>query len=97
MMKQEILTMSQKDIKRLHVIQKVVEKSVKQVEAAKVLNLSDRQVRRLQRRVEQQGASGVKHSSCGKGYTVISMNGLGRRWRVRSYWKRIRYVSAVRV
>jgi transposase len=66
MMKQEILTMSQNDIKRLHIIQKVVEKSVKQIEAAKVLNLSDRQVRRLQRRVEQHGASGVKHGSCGK-------------------------------
>lgn len=66
MMTQEILTMSQKDIKRLHIIQKVVEKSVKQVEAAKVLNLSDRQIRRLQRRVEEQGAKGIKHGSCGK-------------------------------
>jgi len=65
-MNEEILTMSQKDIRRLHVIQKVIEKGLKQVEAAKVLKLSDRQVRRLLRRVELHGAGGIKHGSCGK-------------------------------
>ncbi len=66
MMTQEILTMSQKDIKRLHIIQKVVEKSLKQVEAAKVLELSERQIRRIRKRVEVDGAQGIKHGSCGK-------------------------------
>jgi transposase len=66
MNEKDILAMSQKDIKRLHVIQKVNEKSIKQIEAAKVLNLSDRQVRRLQKRVAEQGSSGIKHGSCGK-------------------------------
>lgn len=62
----EILTMSQQEIKRLHVVQKVIEKGIKQVEAAKVLGLSERQVRRLCRRVEAEGCEGVKHGSCGK-------------------------------
>jgi transposase len=65
-MGEDILTMSQKDIKRLHVIQKVVERSLKQVEAAKILSLSDRQIRRIKQRVEVQGAGGIKHGSCGK-------------------------------
>ena len=66
MMLKDILTMSQRDIKRLHVIQKVVEKSLKQAEAAKVLGLSERQVRRLKKRVKAKGAEGIKHGSCGK-------------------------------
>ncbi len=66
MNRKDILTMSQKDIKRLHIIQKVVEKSLRQVEAARILKLSDRQVRRIQRRVEEHGANGIKHGSCGK-------------------------------
>ena len=65
-MGEDILAMSQKEIKRLHVIQKVVEKSLKQVEAAKILSLSDRQIRRIKGRVAAQGAAGIKHGSCGK-------------------------------
>ena len=59
------IVMSQEDIKRLHVVQKVIEKGIKQVEAARILELSDRQIRRIIKRVKEQGSKGVKHSSIG--------------------------------
>jgi len=61
-----ILTMGHKDIKRLHVIQKVIENNLSQVQAGQMLGLSDRQVRRMVRRVEAHGAAGIKHASCGQ-------------------------------
>ena len=60
------ILMGQEDIKRLHVVQKVIEKGLKQIEAAKVLDLSDRQIRRVIKRVKEQGSKGIKHSSIGK-------------------------------
>lgn len=66
MNEKDIFMMSQRDVKRLHIIQKVIEKELSQVEAAKILGLSDRQVRRISQRVEKEGAGGIKHGSCGK-------------------------------
>ncbi len=55
MAKEDILRMRPKELARLHVIKKVVLGELKQVEASELLALSDRQVRRLVRRVEQEG------------------------------------------
>ena len=60
-MSQEIITVSQKDLKRLHVIKQVNEKRIKQKEAAEVLGLSERQIRRLSKRVEGEGEKGIIH------------------------------------
>jgi hypothetical protein len=48
-MREDILIMSQKEIKRLQIIQKVLGKEINQQEAAEVLRISDRQVRRVDR------------------------------------------------
>lgn len=58
---EDILTMSQKDLKRLHVIRKVIEKRIKQHEAADLLELSQRQIRRLVRRVREESDKGIIH------------------------------------
>ncbi len=66
MAREDILTMRSKEFKRLHVIKKVVAGEVKQVEASELLGLSERQVRRLVRRVERDGDRGVIHRSRGR-------------------------------
>ena len=63
---EEILTMSQKESKRLHVIRKAIEKGITQAEAAEALELSQRQVRRIVRRVRLEADKGVIHQSRGK-------------------------------
>ena len=55
----ELLVMSQTELSRLEVIQKLKNKQLKQVDAARLLNLSARQMRKLQRRYEQYGAAGL--------------------------------------
>ena len=39
---QEIFTMKQPEIKRLAIIEKIIKKELKQIEAAQVLRISDR-------------------------------------------------------
>lgn len=64
--REDRIEMSQRDLKRLHVIQEVLEKKLKQVKAAEVLGLSERQIRRLTRRVEEEGGKGILHRLVGK-------------------------------
>ena len=59
--KEDILMMKARELARLHVIKRVMRGELKQVEAAELLALSDRQVRRLIRRVESVGDRGVIH------------------------------------
>ena len=61
-----ILTMSQKELDRLEVIQRVVSKRLRQRQAAGQLMLSIRQVKRLVRRYREQGASGLVSRHRGK-------------------------------
>lgn len=63
---EDIVMFRQGELKRLHVIRKVLEKVVKQVEAAEILSLSCRQVQRVVRRVREEGDKGVVHKSRGK-------------------------------
>ena len=62
----DILHMSQQDLNRLHVIRKVLEGTLPQLEAASILNLSDRQVRRIQSRILTQGDEGIAHKARGR-------------------------------
>ena len=66
MAERDIITMRQKDLKRLHVIRKVLEGSLTQVQAAEVVSLSERQIRRIIRRIEAEGDKGIQHRSQGK-------------------------------
>jgi hypothetical protein len=63
---EDIIMLSQKDLKRLHVIEKVREGTVKQVSAAQTLSLSTRQIRRIVSRISKEGSQGVVHRSRGK-------------------------------
>ncbi len=56
----------QGELKRLHVIQKVLEGVIKQVEAAEILSLSGRQIRRIVKRIRNEGNRGVIHKSRGR-------------------------------
>lgn len=59
----DIIMMSERELKRLHIIQKVLDKELKQVEAVEILNLTDRQIRRIIKRVRKEGNTGVIHKS----------------------------------
>jgi transposase InsO family protein len=63
---QDIIMASQRELKRLHIIQKVLEGGITQRDAAEVLTLSDRQIRRLVKRVKIEGEKGVIHRSRGR-------------------------------
>ncbi len=65
-MREDILMMSQKEIQRLQIIQKVLGEEINQQEAAEVLRISDRQVRRVVKRVREVGAKGVTHQLRGR-------------------------------
>jgi hypothetical protein len=54
------------EIKRLHVIRKVLERVIKQVEAAEILLLSGRQIRRIVKRIRCEGDRGIVHQSRGR-------------------------------
>src|SRR5512138_3600366 len=54
-----LLEMSAKELSRLEVMQRLSEKRMSQKEAGKILALSTRQIKRLQRAYRQQGAAGL--------------------------------------
>jgi hypothetical protein len=58
--------MSQKEVGRLHVIEKSIEKEISQKDAGNFLRLSERQVRRLVKKVKQQGPEGIIHKLRGR-------------------------------
>jgi len=62
MPKPEMLIMTQKDLNRLHIIKKVTEKRLSQKEAGMLLKLSERQIRRIVKRIKAEGDKGVVHS-----------------------------------
>ena len=52
----KLLTMSKKEVTRLEVLQRIKEKRLKLNEAAKVLGVSERHMRRMLRAYRQSGA-----------------------------------------
>lgn len=62
----DIIMLSQQDLKRLHIIEKVREGAIKQVSAAPLLSLSTRQIRRILSRTRKEGQRGIVHQSRGK-------------------------------
>lgn len=65
MQERDIIIMSQRELKRLHLIRKVIDKAITQTEAAKLLNLSTRQIRRTKGKVIEEGDRGIIHKSRG--------------------------------
>jgi len=63
---QDIIQMSRKEIERLGVVQEVLNRRTRQKEAARMLSLSTRQVRRIIRKVRIHGEVAVVHGNRGK-------------------------------
>jgi hypothetical protein len=62
----DIIRMSIKEAKRLPVVLSIIGKHLRQVDGARLLEISVRQIRRLIKRVKQVGARGLIHRSRGK-------------------------------
>jgi transposase len=58
--------MSQEELRRLDVIRRLEARRLTTKEAGEVLGITERQVRRLRRRVEKEGAAGLAHKSRGR-------------------------------
>src|SRR5664279_2496067 len=66
MAKGDIIMVSQRELKLLHVIHKVLEGAITQATAATLVSLSERQIRRLVKRIRAEGGEGILHKSRGK-------------------------------
>ena len=62
----DIVIMSKRELKRLHVIQEVLRNNLKQVRASDIIKLSERQIRRVVKRVRKEGEAGIIHKSRGR-------------------------------
>jgi transposase len=63
---EDMIMARQGELRRLHVIQKVLEGIIKQGEAAQILSLSERQIRRIVKRIRSEGSRGIIHRSRGR-------------------------------
>lgn len=66
MEKGDIIQMSKSELKRLHIIRQVIDYKLKQVDVIDILGLSDRQIRRIVKRVRKEGDSGIIHKLRGR-------------------------------
>ena len=62
----DIIIMSMKELSRLSVIRKAIERQITQKEAAEILNLCTRQTRRIVAKVKLKGDEALIHKSRGK-------------------------------
>ena len=62
----DIIMVRQKELKRLHVIHKVIEGTLAQKDAAGLISLTERQIRRVVKRIREEGDEGIRHRSRGK-------------------------------
>jgi transposase len=65
-MREDLITLSQAEHDRLLIVRKVMKREISQVEAADLLNISDRQVRNLIGKVREKGSKGMAHGNRGK-------------------------------
>lgn len=66
MVREDTVTMSAKELRRVHVLRQLQEKRITQREAGEMLQLTDRQIRRLLGRVNAAGDQGLVHRGRGK-------------------------------
>ena len=62
----DIIMLTQEELRRLHIIRKTIGKKIKQKEAAEMLFLSSRQIRRIAKRIEEEGDEAIAHRSRGR-------------------------------
>lgn len=66
MAQEDMIMMNRKELKRLHIVRKILEGVVSQKDASQMLSLTDRQVRRIVKRVRSGGEQAIVHRSRGK-------------------------------
>ena len=66
MTKEGIIRMSQKELRRLHIIRKTIDRLITQKEATLTIGLSRRQVCRILKRIKEEGDEGIIHKSRGR-------------------------------
>ena len=62
----DMITMSRRETKRLHIIYQALDKRITQKKAAELIGLSSRQLRRMIKRVREEGDEGITHRSRGR-------------------------------
>ena len=63
---EDIIMLRQRELKRLHVIHKVLEGTLTQRDAAGLISLTERQIRRIVTRIREEGDEGIRHKSRGR-------------------------------
>ncbi len=66
MAEKDRVTMSQRELRRLHFVKNAIGKVITQAEAAEAIEISERQVRRIVRKVREEGEAGIVHGSRGR-------------------------------
>ncbi len=64
-MNKEYITLSQKEVRRLKILHKVMEGDVTQIKAAEILGISDRQIRNIIVKLKEEGDKGIVHGNRG--------------------------------
>ena len=65
MAEKDMITMSRQEAKRLYIIHQAMDQKITQSEAATLIDLSDRQIRRMIKRIRKEGNEGICHRSRG--------------------------------
>lgn len=65
-MNKEYITLSHKEVRRLKILNKVMEGEVTQIKAAEILGISDRQVRNVISKLREHGDRGIAHRNRGR-------------------------------
>ena len=65
-MAKEIIAMSKKEIDRLRILHRVTDRQLTQVYGAKLLSITDRQVRNLLYKIREEGDKGIVHGNRGR-------------------------------
>lgn len=63
---EDIVKMSKKELRRIGLIHRVIDKLIEQGEAGRLLGLTSRQIRRMVKRVREEGDIGIIHRSRGR-------------------------------
>lgn len=63
---EDIIMMTQGELKKLHIVKKTLDRIIAQVEAARILEITTRQVRRIAKRILLEGDKGIIHKNRGK-------------------------------
>jgi len=75
-MKEEVIALSQKEVNKYSIIKDLLDCKLKNKEAARLLNLSVRQVIRLKKKLKRDGLKGIIHGNTGKTPIVAVCRGV---------------------